>query len=35
MGERFQAMALTRDLELGGPDSTLRGFALRDLRHRL
>jgi len=35
MGERFQVMALTRDLEPGGPDTPLRGFALRDLRHRL
>jgi len=30
MGERFQVMALTRDW-----DEALRGFALRDLRHRL
>lgn len=30
MGERFQVMALTRDL-----DVAMRGFALRDLRHRL
>ena len=30
MGERFQVMALTRGL-----DSSMRGFALRDLRHRL
>lgn len=30
MGERFQVMALTRDLEVA-----MRGFALRDLRHRL
>ena len=30
MGERFQVMALTRGL-----DAPMRGFALRDLRHRL
>lgn len=30
MGEKFQAMALTR-----GRDAPLRGFALQDLRHRL
>jgi SAM-dependent MidA family methyltransferase len=35
MGERFQVIALTRDLDLGGPDTPLRGFSLRDLRHRL
>ena len=35
MGERFQAMALTRNLDLGGLDIPLRGFSLRDLRHRL
>jgi SAM-dependent MidA family methyltransferase len=35
MGERFQVMALTRDLDPGGLDIPLRGFALRDLRHRL
>ncbi len=35
MGERFQVMALTRDLDLGGLNIPLRGFSLRDLRHRL
>ena len=35
MGERFQVMALTRDLDLGGLDIPLCGFSLRDLRHRL
>jgi SAM-dependent MidA family methyltransferase len=35
MGERFQVMALARDLDPGGLDASLRGFALRDLRHRL
>jgi SAM-dependent MidA family methyltransferase len=35
MGERFQVMALARDLDLAGLDIPLRGFSLRDLRHRL
>ena len=35
MGERFQVMALSRELDLGGLDIPLRGFSLRDLRHRL
>jgi SAM-dependent MidA family methyltransferase len=30
MGQRFQVMALTRGL-----DRSMRGFTLRDLRHRL